>query len=204
MKEVIQTMKHQVTTLNTKKTLAASLKKIVANKPFSKVSVSEIIQDCGVNRKTFYYHFTDVYDLLKWTLEQEAIAVVAQFDLIAEYEEVVYFVMDYVEENNRFLRNVYDSMGRDTLKQVFFQDFAQISDSLILRSEEMQQVQITDDYRRFLTAFFTEAIVGILVDWIVSYQSRNRQQTVQYLRLTLQASLPNAVAAGAGASLSSI
>lgn len=190
-------MKHEVTTLNTKKTLAASLKKIVANKPFSKVSVSEIIQDCGVNRKTFYYHFTDVYDLLKWTLEQEAIAVVAQFDLIADYEEVVYFVMDYVEENNRFLRNVYDSMGRDTLKQVFFQDFVQILDNLIRQSESMQQLEVSDDYRQFLAAFYTEALVGVLVDWIVSHQNRDRQKTLRYLKLVLQQSIPNALTAGA-------
>lgn len=194
-------MKHEVTTLNTKKTLAASLKKIVANKPFSKVSVSEIIQDCGVNRKTFYYHFTDVYDLLKWTLEQEAIAVVAQFDLIADYEEVVYFVMDYVEENNRFLRNVYDSMGRDTLKQVFFQDFVQIMENLIRQSEAMQQLEVSDDYRKFLAAFYTEALVGVLVDWIVSYQNRDRQKTLHYLRLVLQQSIPNALTAGAAGKL---
>ena len=30
-------------------------------KPLSKITVSEIIADCGVNRKTFYYHFEDIY-----------------------------------------------------------------------------------------------------------------------------------------------
>jgi probable dihydroxyacetone kinase regulator len=186
-------MEHSITTLNTKKMLAASLKRIVSNKPFSKVSVSEIVQDCGVNRKTFYYHFTDVYGLLKWTLEQEAITVVAQFDLISEYEEVVCFVMNYVEENNPFLKNVYNSMGRDTLKQVFFQDFVQIIENLIRQGEKLKEVQISDDYRRFLSTFYTEALVGILVDWIVSYPNRNRQQTIQYLRRVLRASILHAI-----------
>lgn len=45
-------------------------------KPFSKITVSELIKTCNVNRKTFYYHFEDIYDLLKWMLEQEAVAVV--------------------------------------------------------------------------------------------------------------------------------
>ena len=34
-------------------------------KPLSNITVSEIIADCGVNRKTFYYHFEDIYALLK-------------------------------------------------------------------------------------------------------------------------------------------
>lgn len=48
-------MRHEVTTLNTKKELAASLKRFMEKKPLSKITVSGIIADCGVNRKTFYY-----------------------------------------------------------------------------------------------------------------------------------------------------
>ena len=58
-------MKHEVTSLNTKKALAAALKELMTKKPLSKITVSDIISVCGVNRKTFYYHFQDIYDLLK-------------------------------------------------------------------------------------------------------------------------------------------
>lgn len=75
-------MKHEVTTLQTKKMLSASLKNFMKKKSLSKVTVSEIIADCGVNRKTFYYHFENIYDLLKWTLEAEAINIVKQMDLL--------------------------------------------------------------------------------------------------------------------------
>ena len=77
-------MKHEITSLNTKKTLAESLKKIMKHKSFSKITVSEIISDCGLNRKTFYYHFEDIYALLKWILESEAIEVVKHFNLIVD------------------------------------------------------------------------------------------------------------------------
>jgi len=40
--------------------LADSLKKAMKSKPVSKVTISEIIADCNVNRKTFYYHFEDI------------------------------------------------------------------------------------------------------------------------------------------------
>ena len=42
-------MKHEITSLNTKKSLAGALKRAVLKKPFSKITVSEIINDCGVN-----------------------------------------------------------------------------------------------------------------------------------------------------------
>ncbi len=58
-------------------------------KPFSKITVSELIADCGLNRKTFYYHFQDMRDLLRWTLRQEAVEVVKSFDLQNDYEAAI-------------------------------------------------------------------------------------------------------------------
>lgn len=40
----------------TKRALAASLIKLLSQKPLDKVTVKDIIEDCGVNRQTFYYH----------------------------------------------------------------------------------------------------------------------------------------------------
>ena len=91
-------MKHEVTTLMTKKALAASLKKLMESRPLSKITVRDIIEDCGVNRKTFYYHFQDIYDLVKWMFEEEAIEVVKQYDLIIDYQDAIRFTLDYVEK----------------------------------------------------------------------------------------------------------
>lgn len=188
-------MKHEVTSLNTKRTLAASFKKQAIIKPFSKITVSEIINDCGVNRKTFYYHFEDVYALLKWMLEQEAIEVVKQFDLIVEYEEAILFVMDYVEKNDKFLRNIYHSIGRDELKRFFFTDFIEIVRSFIDNSEKVQGLSVPDNFKIFLSQFYTEAIAGMMVEWIVDRSIRNREKTIQYTSAVIRSTIPSALQA---------
>lgn len=190
-------MKHEVTTLNTKKALAAAMKKAVSEKPFSKVTVSKIIKDCGVNRKTFYYHFEDIYALLKWTLEQEAIEVVKQFDLLVRYEDAIYFVMDYVEKNNRFLRNVYNSMGREELKRFFYLDLISVAANVVNESEQKLALTVPEDFKRFIMEFYTEALAGVLLDWIVSYENQNREQTMKYISVVLRASIPNVMQAAA-------
>ncbi|MGE5632222.1 MAG: hypothetical protein ACM3TR_14160 [Caulobacteraceae bacterium] len=48
----------------TKKALANSLKKLMKSLPLNKISVKNIVDDSGLNRQTFYYHFQDIYDLL--------------------------------------------------------------------------------------------------------------------------------------------
>ncbi len=184
-------MKHEVTTLNTKKTLAASLKKLMEKKPLSKITVSEIIADCGVNRKTFYYHFQDIYALLKWMLEEEAIEVVRQFDLLVDYREAVLFVMRYVQENRHLLRCAYDGMGRDEMKRFFYADFIGITRGIIDSTREHLGVQVEPQFLEFLAHFYTEAVAGILIDEFKGKDAHDPEQVVQYLTLMLKSSLPS-------------
>lgn len=182
-------MKHEVTSLNTKKLLAESLKKAMQKKNFSKITVSEIIADCGLNRKTFYYHFEDIYALLKWMLEEEAIEVVKNFDLLVDYEEAISFVMDYVENNNHIINCVYDSIGRDEMKRFFYSDFIELVSSVIDKSEDMVGLYLNPEYKIFISNFYTEALSGMLIDWIKERETRDRNKVVTYISNTFKASL---------------
>ncbi len=73
-------MTNEELSLKTKQSLAQALKNTMEHKKLSKITISELCAVCRINRKTFYYHFEDIYSLLKWTLEQEAIEVVKHFD----------------------------------------------------------------------------------------------------------------------------
>ena len=181
-------MKHEEITLQTKKALAASLKKQMEKKSLSKITVSEIAADCNVNRKTFYYHFKDIYDLLQWMLEQEAIEVVK------DYEEAVAFVLDYVDANQHILKCACDSMGRGELKRFFFNDFIDIT-SLIIDTEERRLGQKLDaQYKAFLCEFFTEAMAGTLLHRIQEKTIGNRRQLLTYILHIYRDSLPHLIA----------
>lgn len=55
----------------TKRALEISLKKLLLQKPLNKITISDIANDCGINRMTFYYHFKDIYDLIEWICTEE-------------------------------------------------------------------------------------------------------------------------------------
>ncbi len=183
-------MKHEVTTLNTKKALAASLKRFMEKKPLSKITVSEIIADCGMNRKTFYYHFEDIYSLLKWMLEEEAIEVVKQFDLLVDYREAVLFVLDYVKKNRHLLCCAYDSMGRDEMKRFFYSDFIGITSNIIRTTEEQLGIHVEEDFKLFLAHLYTEALAGMLIDEFTNKNGHDPEKVVRYLSLIIKSSIP--------------
>jgi len=186
-------MKYEIASLQTKKAIAASLKKLMKTKPFSKITISEIIADVGVNRKTFYYHFEDIYALLKWIFESEAVEVIKQFDLALDYEEAISFVMDYVEKNDYIIECAYDSIGRDELKRFLFNDFIDLAKTIIALAEQEQNVTLDDDYKNFLCIFYTEAIAGILLDWIQNRHKQDKKQVIAFVSHTIKTSVSSVI-----------
>ena len=190
-------MKNDEISLNTKKALAAALKRAMQRKAFQKITVSELIQDANVNRKTFYYHFEDIYALLKWMMEEEAIEVVKHFDLLVNSEEAIAFVMDYIEQNDHIINCACDSIGRDGLKRFFDADFHSIVLSIIESAEKRMGVELDAHYREFLTQFYVEALSGMLIDWVRDREKRGREEVIQYLTETMRDSLIGILSASA-------
>ena len=183
-------MKHEESTLLTKKALAASLKKSMEKKPLKKITVSEIITDCNVNRKTFYYHFEDIYALLKWMLEQEAVEVVKQFDLLIDYQDAILFVIDHVETNAHIPNCAYDSMGRDEMKRFFCNDFNEIIRRIIDDMEKSLHLTVPEDFKQFICNLYMEGLAGTLIDCFKNQGSNDREKILSYLSLALHSSLP--------------
>ena len=70
----------------TKRALALAMKELMKTTPFSKISVGDICEKCEMNRKSFYYHFKDKYDLINWIYSTEFIANMQQRIYSSEWD----------------------------------------------------------------------------------------------------------------------
>lgn len=183
-------MTNEELSLRTKQSFAAALKSAMEKKKLSKITVTELIAACNVNRKTFYYHFQDIYDLLKWMLEQEAIDVVKHFDLIVNTEEAILFVMNYVEENRHIINSALDSMGYEEIRRFFYTDFFSIIYEAIRLGEKELGISVEPQFKELLTAFYTEASAGLLIQWIKNQLPQDRDTVPQNLLTIYKVSIP--------------
>ena len=190
-------MTHEEASLQTKTMLCTSLKNIMKHKAFSKITLSELIADCNINRKTFYYHFEDIYDLLKWMLEQEAFAVIKNFDFLTDYKDAFDFVIDYIESNAYFLNCIYDSVGRDELKRFLYQDFIGVMEKIVRDTENKLQVTIDDPFRHFICNFYTEAVAGMVINLFQNPEKLSRDEVYEYVSILLYNSVPAVIKARA-------
>ena len=156
-------MKHEMQSQATKQALVDSLKQLLTKKSFSKITVTEIVENCGYNRKTFYYHFEDIYSLLRWMLEQDLLSVVDSNELTSDPEKVIRFALSYIKQNRQLLTCVITELGHDELRNFLYDDFAAPIRMVIQKAESEIGLTLDDAYREYLTSFYTSGMAGMII-----------------------------------------
>ena len=103
----------------TKESLGAALKQMLTVKPIDKITVKDLVEICGVNRQTFYYHFDDVYDLLEWVFEEDANRVLPSEVVYEHWRDDVMMFFKYLADNSVFALNIYNSNSRIYMLRYF-------------------------------------------------------------------------------------
>jgi probable dihydroxyacetone kinase regulator len=184
-----QTFKTDVT----KKLLAGSLKKFMAVKPLTKISVREIVEDCGVNRQTFYYHFQDIYDLVEWMFQQEAVMLLRKHDSLLTWEDGVLQLLQHIRKNRAMYLCVLNSLGYEHLTRFFSKDVH----SLLMRiiNQVADGLDVGDEYKEFVAHFYTVALTALIESWLVSLKDKDDspEKLVRLIRITLQGNFESAL-----------
>ena len=92
-------MKYSETSYQMKQKLAAALETELTQTAFTSVTVRMIVERCGVNRKTFYYHFSDIHALLYWMLREHFNMLMHTEREMIDYVVLAEGVMGFVEQN---------------------------------------------------------------------------------------------------------
>ena len=88
-------------------------------KPFSKIRVSMIADECHLNRKSFYYHFQDKYDLLTWIFDSEVQKFVSRKGYISGWDNMKDLFL-YLDTNRKFYKKAFEVEGQNSLQEHFY------------------------------------------------------------------------------------
>lgn len=175
--------KERITTINTKRMFADALTGLLKQKPLSKITVTELINFCGVNHKTFYYHFSNIYDLIKWMLEYDIIRHIKEFNLLKDYKDVIHIVSDYMEKNKSILHQILKDIGREQLRILFYDDFASTFEPAITEEIEKKKYSISKNCILFLISSFSELLANTIIDCINGTITIQKDDLIKYMEV---------------------
>ncbi|MDD7384667.1 MAG: TetR/AcrR family transcriptional regulator C-terminal domain-containing protein [Actinomycetaceae bacterium] len=167
----------------TKRALEASLKHLLLQKPLNKITISDLTDDCGISRMTFYYHFNDIHDLIEWSCEEEARKAIQGNKTYETWQEGFLSIFTAVKNNQPFVENVYQSVSREQLEQYLYRV---VYDLLIgVVEEEAQGMDVSDADKQFIADFYKFSFVGLMLEWVRQGMQQDPKQIVMRLSMLI-------------------
>ena len=123
--------KRYKTSETTCQAISGALKQLMTQKPLERITVAEIMDTCGMRRQHFYYYFTDIYDLLRWTFEKEALELLQQQQGVSPWQNGFLHLFQYINQNRAVCLCALDSLGKESLKQLLEADVSSIVDRAV-------------------------------------------------------------------------
>ncbi len=167
--------------------LADSLKKLMTTKPLNKISIHEIVEDCGVNRQTFYYHFHDIFDLLEWMFTEEALSLFRDSSDPLSLNAGVLRLLRYIKQNEALCLCTLHSLGHKHLRKFFYDGINNVILSIV--NEYSSDLNVSEEHKIFIAHFYTVSFAGFIENWLQEGLKDDPDEIIRLCEITMQGNI---------------
>lgn len=149
---------------STKLMLFDSFKAQLKDKPFSKITITDITDGVGVNRHTFYYHFKDLNGLMTWGFDTTLGRILAD---CKDYETLALglkALLDYAVDEKKFILTIYHSDLREHLERLIVDWTGKLVKRIV--ESGCREMRVREADVQFVIDFYKFGISGLLIDWL--------------------------------------
>lgn len=165
--------------LSTKKVIITSIKELMRKKNLHNISVSDIVENCGIDSQTFYYHFKDKYDLVNWIYYTEVVTAVTRDKDLNDWNEVVLDMLTSMKREQHFYTNSLNAIKQNAFQDCFFDVTKVLITGMIDAVAEDKGIDEKD--KDFIAGFYAYGLVGITVQWACCGMKEPPEEIVQRL-----------------------
>ena len=171
----------------TKKAIVESFLKLLNQKPLDKISVKDLVDDCGINRNTFYYHFEDMHALLVFVIDEEVEHSLAEHNTIESLEAGFTSVARFALQNKKAVYHIYNSVNRVELERYL----NSVAEGTIrpFVEKEGAKLHANPDDTELLIHFYKCGLVGIVTSWLESGMKTDSELLIRKLGQLLEGSV---------------
>ena len=144
----------------TSKAIEESFIRLLNERPLDKITIKDIVDDCGISRNTFYYHFQDITALLEHILNADVERVLSQ------HLDMARFAL----ENKRLVYHIYNSVSRERVERYLYSIAGEVMRLYVSRiTEQVEHVahkKVFPEDQKMVVDFYKFALVGMILDWL--------------------------------------
>lgn len=160
-------------------------------KSLDKITVRDIVEDCGLTRNTFYYHYEDIYDLFDDFLDTKMQQILSTLPPDSPWEEALVRFMEELFQTPRMGRHIFYSKKQDTLRRYLHRLVEVILEQHMENAPQKQALCAED--RRLICDTCCHALYGLLEQWITGPEAPAIRQKMYRFSHCFEGSIRQAV-----------
>lgn len=150
-------------TKDMKEIIAEAAKRLLTEKHVKKLTVKDIVEECRITRQTFYYHFEDIPEMLKWALEQETNRLMQEARKTKDEEERLRYFFRVAINAAPHLRKGMKNSYQDEIEQIFSQYIYRLFE-MTIEAENLYQ-SCSRAELKLIIRYHSQAVIGLLRGW---------------------------------------
>lgn len=171
--------------VKTKKALYETLLKLLAQKPFEEIKVSDICEEALVNRSTFYAHFSDKYELLAQYIEVLKESLLNELNTNEHisntrdyYLKMLEIFLNHAESHQDIYRPIMQNNRNNVVLDMAYSAFNNALENSLKQIETDKKEHIPSS---FVSQFYLGAILGICMGLVANPQKYTKEEILSYL-----------------------
>ena len=176
----------------TRQAIMYSLLKLLQEKSIDKITVKDICELCEINRNTFYYYYSDIYQVLEELLKFETEKSLKEDQKYESFYEDFLKRYHLIIEYKKAVYNLYNSKNRDLILK-YFQDITEDFVEKYVYKEVKGKKLLPEDIK-FIIDFYSSSMIGNIFRWMHKGMQEKQEQLIYKLSVTYQVTIKALIA----------
>ena len=158
----------------TQKAIKETFLNLLEERPLSEITIKDIVEVCGINRNSFYYHYQDLPSLIEEIVKEEAEQIIGKYPSVNTIVECYDALIEFASHRKKAIMHIYRSVSRE----VFERNLMGVSEYFVRSYVEtvLSEENIPAEDRQTVINYYKCVGFGLVIDWL------NNGMTEEYAR----------------------
>lgn len=148
----------------TKRAIKESFMKLLNERALSQITIKDIVEDCGINRNSFYYHYADLPALIEEIVKEDIDRIINDHASIESLEKCLEVALSFALKNRRGALHIYNSVNRDILEKYLMSVCGYAVERYIETAAD--GISISADNRALIIRYYKCELFGQIIEWM--------------------------------------
>lgn len=176
----------------TRNAIIHAFSQLLDERPLSKITVKDIVDACGINRNTFYYHFEDIPALIEAISKEEMDLLMQKHAKVDSMEDCLIIAVDFIMKKRRAVLHLYNSNNRDLYERELMNICQYVVETYFDSLLEGQCCDPVD--KEILVRSYRCWCFGLLIDWLNGGLREDIKPTLRRLCELRDGAIENSIA----------